>query len=69
MLRASGAYYRTHLLKIIMDLDISESTGEKITTPILKAPEDTKESLAESIVKKIENCKTEEEVIETLGLK
>ena len=64
----SNIYYRVKLLKRFSELKMSESTGEKITAPILKAPEDLKESLAESIVKKMENCKTEEEVIKALEL-
>ena len=69
MSRDAGIYYRVKLLKSISVLKLSESTGEKITTLIRKAPQGSKESTAENIVKKMENCKTEKEVIETLGLK
>ena len=61
-------YYRVHLLKLIVQMDLSESIGEKIVELVCQAPQGSKESTAESIVKKMEKCKTEEEVIRALEL-
>lgn len=66
--RNSNIYYRTELLKHIGNMKVSMSTIENVMQIIANQPDGSKESTAENLLKKIENCKTEQEVIEKLDL-
>ena len=68
MNKQSSMYYRIKLLFEISEKMKSESTMLKILNLVWEAPDGSKESTAESIVKKMENCTTEEEVVKVLEL-
>lgn len=59
---------RCRLLDLILEMNLSWEVDLAISQIMKASPENLKEDLADRIIKQIENCKSEKEVIETLNL-
>lgn len=69
MNKESHLYYRTMVLYAISEKVTSGPIVQKILEIIMNSPNDMKENTAKNIMETIENCQTEEEVVQALDLK
>ena len=61
-----NGHYRTLLLKLFLDRKMSIPTQEIISEPFRGCPEEEKEQLAKDILDVIQECETEEEMLQNL---
>lgn len=61
-----NGHNRTLLLKLFMDRKISKPVQESIIEPFRDCPEEKKEQLAKDILDRIQDCKTEDEMLQNL---
>ena len=55
--------YRCNLLNTLLDLGVSSNTSLKLVEPMNGRPDEEKEEIAKALLKIIERCKSEEEML------